>query len=416
MFRRTTAINKMLAMKARKKVVQGGTGAGKTNGIIPILIDKAAKIPGLKITVVAETIPAVKDGPADIFKTVMQQTNRWRDDGWIGSPMEYKFVNGSRIQFKAFDTEGKAKVAGKRDILFINEANHVDYAIADALMIRSKETWIDYNSDFKFWGHTEVLTEPNSELLILNYKDNEACPEETLEDLIIKKGKAFHNPDLPDDELFNADNIISDYWANWWRVYGIGETGTISALRIMPILRRCKAVPEDAVEIPSYLDFGFDPHPTSFGKLWVRKNPKIDELYIKQIVYSTRLSINAKEPEEGTSNLCDLLDERKIDKNHLIIAESADPRAVSDMKAAGYNVTKVVKKSVEVTLRTFHEYKIFFVESEYGDESFHEFDNYKKKRDKKTGEILNTPEDNQPDHTIDGVRYVLQYRGTRWSV
>ena len=43
MFKRTTAINKMMAMTKRKRVIQGGTSSGKTYGIIPILIDYATK-------------------------------------------------------------------------------------------------------------------------------------------------------------------------------------------------------------------------------------------------------------------------------------------------------------------------------------------------------------------------------------
>ncbi len=61
-------------MTARKKVIQGGTSAGKTYGIIPILIDKSTKQARLKITVVAETLPAVKEGALDIFKNVMFDT------------------------------------------------------------------------------------------------------------------------------------------------------------------------------------------------------------------------------------------------------------------------------------------------------------------------------------------------------
>lgn len=45
MFVRTTAINKILALGQRKKVIQGGTSAGKTYGILPILLDKAARYP-----------------------------------------------------------------------------------------------------------------------------------------------------------------------------------------------------------------------------------------------------------------------------------------------------------------------------------------------------------------------------------
>ena len=174
-FVRTTAINKLLAMKARKKVVQGSTSAGKTYGIIPVLIQRATKTERLKITVVAETLPAVKEGAVDIFKTVMQETFRWHESRWNATSLTYTFANGSRMQFKSFDTVGKAKAAGKRDILFINEANHIAFTIADALMIRSKEIWIDFNPDEPFWAHTETLKEPNSEFLLLTYLDNEAC-------------------------------------------------------------------------------------------------------------------------------------------------------------------------------------------------------------------------------------------------
>ncbi len=52
----TTAIKKMLKLKSRKKVIQGGTSAGKTFGILPILIDKAIKQPMREISVVTHQL------------------------------------------------------------------------------------------------------------------------------------------------------------------------------------------------------------------------------------------------------------------------------------------------------------------------------------------------------------------------
>jgi len=190
-FEVTTAVRKMLEMTARKKVIQGSTSSGKTYGIIPILYDKGLYLPRQKITVVAETLPAVKEGSLDIFQNFMQDEHRWKDSNWNASSLTYTLHNKSRIQFKSFDSVGKAKASGKRDILFINEANHISYNIADALMIRSKETWLDFNADSEFWAHTEVLREPNSEFLKLTFEDNEAIPQETLEDLLIKRDKAM---------------------------------------------------------------------------------------------------------------------------------------------------------------------------------------------------------------------------------
>lgn len=258
-FVRTTAINKLLAMKARKKVVQGSTSAGKTYGIIPVLIQRATKTERLKITVVAETLPAVKEGAVDIFKTVMQDTKRWHESRWNATSLTYTFGNGSRIQFKSFDSVGKAKAAGKRDILFLNEANHIAFKIADALMIRSKEIWIDFNPDEPFWAHTETLKEPNSEFLLLTYLDNEACPIETIEDLHIKMRKAFYDPlgswaDKLADGSINP-NIKSKYWANWCRVYVRGEVGTLEGT-ILKDWSDIDAVPVGAELLGYGTDFG----------------------------------------------------------------------------------------------------------------------------------------------------------------
>ena len=78
--KRTTAINKILALKKRIKIIQGGTSAGKTFGILPILIDKAAKTGGLEISVVAESIPHLRRGALRDFLKVMKWTNSFVDD------------------------------------------------------------------------------------------------------------------------------------------------------------------------------------------------------------------------------------------------------------------------------------------------------------------------------------------------
>jgi len=413
-FKYTTAVKKLRAMRARKKVVQGGTSAGKTQGIIAILIDLACRSK-LKITVVCETIPAAKDGPVDIFKSIMHDTNRWREDGWIGSPMEYTFANGSRIQFKAFDTVGKAKAAGKRDILFLNEANEIAYDIADTLMIRSKETWMDFNADLEFWAHTEVMKEPNSELLILTYEDNEALPEETLEDLLIKKSRAYHDIN---GNLDAKENIKSEYWHNWWKVFGKGLIGNISELRIMPIIMKCTEVPNDAIRIPSSLDFGWFPHPTYFGENFVRKGDLMDDLYIVPRIYDTRLSINSR--GEGAVNLVDKLKEKGVNPLDQIIAECADPRAVDDMRMANFSIESVRKERVETSIRKFHEYNIYVVFTGDNEKEaqavYNEFDGYKFDKDKQTNTILKVPAPDQDDHGIDGTRYVIISRNLRWSI
>lgn len=395
MFVRTTAINKILNLKKRKKVVQGGTSAGKTYAIIPVLIDRAAKTPRLKITIVAETVPAVKDGAVDIFKQVMFDTGRWRESGWIANPMEYTFANKSRIQFKAFDSEGKAKAAGKRDILFINEGNHVTFKIADALMIRSKETYIDFNPDNEFWAHTEVLTEPNSEFLSLTYQDNEAIPLETLEDLLIKKSKAFYNPNLPATKLFEKDNIKSTYWANWWRVYGLGEIGNLQGVvfenwKIVKDLPRDKDCNIEAKLVAYFMDFGFTNDPTAFGAVYKHNG----ELYIDELIYQTRLTNN---------DIGDKLKSLGI-KEETIIGDSAEPKSIQEIYEQGFNIYPAekgpdsIKNGIDILLR----YQMNITERSLN--IIKEFRSYKWDEDK-DGKPINKPIDYN-NHAIDGIRYV----------
>ena len=373
MFKRTTAIDKLLKLKSRKKVIQGGTSAGKTFGIIPILIDYATKHPRHIITVCAESIPAVRNGAVRIFADVMMETGRWRQDGWRSNPMEYRFANGSLIQFTAFDTVGKAKAAGKRDVLFLNEANHIDFEIADALMVRSNEIWIDYNPDNEFWVHSETLKEPDSEFLLLTYKDNEAIPPEILSELMIKIEKAK----------------TSEYWANWCRVYIDGEIGTLQGA----IFQNWKIAEFDKSLPYVYgLDFGFSNDPDSMVKVAIDKKRRL--IYLQEIFYKKGNS---------TSQLIELIDLSVKNKRDLIVADSADPRTINDIRAKGFNIIPAIKgpDSIRNGIKGMQDYEMIIDENSIN--LIKELRNY----------VWHDRKSQMPiddfNHQIDPARYVFQY-------
>ncbi len=387
-------------MKARKKVIQGGTSAGKTYAIIPILIDKALKESRLKITVVAETLPAVRDGAIDIFMNTMHDTNRWDDSCWRESPQfVYTFKRTkSRIQFKSFDSVGKSKSAGKRDVLFLNEANNIPFDIADALMIRSKETYIDFNPDAEFWAHTEVLKEPNSEFLLLTYEDNEALPPETLEDLLIKKEKAFFDVNAKD--LFAESNIKNNYWANWWKVYGLGMTGSLSGT-VFNNWSKIDNLPPDAELLAYGLDWGYSQDPTCLISMY-KWNGK---LIIDELIYRKGL-IN--------SELANIMRTLNLNMRVNIVADSAEPKSIADLKMYGfYNVVPAVKgaDSVRNGINKLQEHDILITSR--SSNTINEFQNYtwaKDRNGKETGEPIDAF-----NHAIDPARYValtkLSYQG-----
>lgn len=356
-------------MKARKKVIQGGTSSGKTFGIIPILIDKATKTPRLKITVVAETVPAVKEGAVTIFKDVMFDTNRWVQERWNSTDREYTFANKSKIQFKSFDSVGKAKASGKRDILFMNEANHIPFDIADALMIRSREVWLDYNPDNEFWAHTEVLTEPNSEFLLLTYLDNEACPDETIEDLMIKLEKAK----------------TSSYWENWCNVYIYGKVGSLEGV-IFDNWKQIDRLPTEARLIGYGLDFGYTNDPTALIEIYKWNDKRI----LNEVVYAKGLS-NQQIAKE-------------IEKNVVCYADSAEPKSIAEIKSHGKTIKAVEKgtDSIKYGIQIMQEQEYLVTSSSTN--LISELRKYAWDKDKKTNTKLNKPIDDF-NHAIDAVRY-----------
>jgi phage terminase large subunit len=176
------------------KLVVGDENAGKTFGILPILIDKAARQSGLEISIVAETIPHLRRGALKDFLKIMRWTNRYVDANFNKSLLRYEFANGSVMEFFSADDSSKLRGA-RRDILYINECNNVTFEAYNELSIRTKrEIFLDFNPANEFWVHTELKDEPDSDFIILTYKDNEALDQSIIDQ--IEKNKEKANSDI----------------------------------------------------------------------------------------------------------------------------------------------------------------------------------------------------------------------------
>lgn len=375
----TTSLKKMLKMKARKKVIQGATSSGKTYGIIPILYDKCLATERIKVTVVAETLPAVKEGALEIFKNFMYDEFRWRDNCWNASTLTYTLLNRSKIQFKSFDSVGKAKSGGKRDILFINEANHVPYEIADALIIRSKETWLDFNADSEFWAHTQILKSENSEFLKLTYLDNEAIPTETLEDLLERKRKA---------EL-EEQKGLKGYWWNWWQVYGLGEIGSIQGV-VFSNWQTIETLPKESELVGRGMDFGFTNDPTTIVDIY-----KYNQKYIlDERLYKTGLT---------NSDIWNEFKRLQLDNSIVTIADSAEPKSITELSRLGMKIQGAIKGADSIKFGIQKMQQEEFLVTDRSVNLIKELRMYSWATDRE-GNSLNKPIDDY-NHTIDSVRY-----------
>ena len=88
----TTATKKISRLKKRIRAVQGGTSAGKTIGILEVLIDLAQRDEKPSITsVVSESFPHLKRGAILDFLSIMTTQGYFKDQRWNKTDYKYKF-------------------------------------------------------------------------------------------------------------------------------------------------------------------------------------------------------------------------------------------------------------------------------------------------------------------------------------
>ena len=370
----TTSIDKIRRLKKRKKVIQGGSSSGKTYAILTILIDYCCRNPNTSVSVVSESMPHLRRGALRDFINIMTTTERFIDAHFNKTSLIYNFSNGSYMEFFSADQPDKLKGA-RRQILYINECNNISYEAYQQLSIRTKgDIYLDYNPDRTFWAITEVSNEPDAEIIILNYKDNEALDKTILDQFEINKKKAE----------------TSEYWRNWCKVYIDGEVGSLEGV-VFNNWKTIDNIPTDAELIGIGLDFGFTNDPTAAISVWRSDG----EFYIDELFYMTNLT---------NSSINNLL-EQNTNKSAEIWADSADPKSIKELKNYGWRINGVKKgpDSIEWGISVIQEYNLYITSRSFN--LIEELQSYQWVKNK-DGLKTNKPID-AFNHGIDAMRYLF---------
>jgi len=368
MLLRTTAINKIIKLKKRVKIIQGGTSAGKTFGILPILIDKATKNSNIEISVVAESIPHLRRGALKDFLNIMKWTGRYFEQRFNKSFLRYDFANGSYIEFFSADDSSKLRGA-RRDILYINECNNVDFNSYNELAIRTKqEIYLDFNPANEFWVHTELKDEGDSDFLILTYRDNEALDQRIVKEIEKNKLKAK----------------TSSYWENWWRVYGEGLVGMLEGV-VFSNWKVIDKIPDEARLLGYGVDFGYSVDPSSIIEVYNYNGERI----LNEICYETGL-VNT-----------DIA--KKLQKNVIAYADSSEPKSIEEIRRTGQVIKGVRKGADSINFGIQIMQSQSYLVTSKSSNLIKELRAYCWDKDR-TGKQLNKPTDSF-NHAVDAVRY-----------
>ena len=360
----TTATDKLSKLKRRVRGIAGGTSAGKTISILQLLIDRAQRDKRPTLTsVVSETMPHLKKGAIRDFLSILIECGYFRDDRWNKTDSIYTFETGSKIEF--FSAEESDKVRGpRRDRLFMNEASNIPFETFEQLEIRTKEViWLDWNPVSEFWWYTEVMPMREVDFMILTYKDNEGLDKAIVDSIESRKGNK-----------------------NWWRVYGEGLLGEAEG-RIYKDWAMID-LPHEARLRRYGLDFGYTNDETAIVGIYEYNGGYIWD----EVAY-----------QKGLSNK-DIADLFKNQPKALIIADSAEPKSIAEIKSYGLTILPAQKGkgSVLQGIQWVQDQRISVTKPSTN--ILKEYRNYLWMTDRLSGKTINEPQ-GFLDHAMSAGRY-----------
>lgn len=374
---KTTGLKKIQPLFINGKrylVVQGGMRAAKTYTILMLIISWCQSHENKIATVASMSYPHLSRGAIRDFQTIMKNAEIWEPERWNQSSKIYTFGNGTILEFISVDNMSAHGPA--RDLLFVNEANDMDIETFRNLAFRTTgKIIIDYNPTHEFWAHTWLLKEEKdqTDFIVLTYKDNEALAPTIREAIESRKPKPGEKP------------------SNWWVVYGLGQIGSLEGNIYSGWRKATEQDYENAKLIRYGLDFGFSNDETGMVAIYQTEQSQI---IVKELIFKTGI-LGSQYGNE--------LRAAEIDPSILIVADSARPEIIAEIKLQGFRIVGADKNAGSVLrgIDRVKQQQIIYdgkdLEREYLSYAW---------RTKRSGETLDEPQDGN-DHLMDALRYAI---------
>jgi phage terminase large subunit len=345
--------------------LRGGTRSGKTYNALIWFVMRYLNETGKVLTIARHTMPALKASAMRDFFEILDQLGLYDEANHNKTNQEYS-LNGNLVEFIGLSES--ARIRGrKRDDAFINEINETTLDAFRQLAFRTKRKIVcDYNPSEPYsWVYDDVETREDCETFVTTYKDN-----------------PFLEP-----ELVREIELLKDSDDEYWTIYGLGQIGS-GGVRIWTHWRETAGVvwPYNRGETVFGLDFGYN-NPSALVEVTHYDNA----LYWRELLYSSKLT---------NADLIAKLKQIPELRGQLIIADSAEPQRIEEIRRAGFRIQpafKVVKDTVD-----FVKSKPLMVHEQSGN-ILREIKRYSWKTDK-DGNVLDEVV-KFDDHTLDAGRY-----------
>ena len=403
-YKPTTALYKiknLLRNNEKTFVIQGGQGAGKTISILMIIIDYCYRNEKKEVSIISDELAKMKRTVVLDFQKIMRDWNMFNSIGtWNKSESKYYFDNGSFIEFLGLDLHDVGK-GMRRDIVYTNEANKVKQESYRQVASRANLSIIDFNPDGYFWG-TDLIDENN--FIQLTFKDNEYLGQGEVDSILDYFNKGYY----PNGTLRN------EYWANVWRVYGLGVVGSVEG-RVFTHFKQ-----------NTFRDFIQLNLPEFYGIDW-GKNHAFSVIHYKYDQYTNTLYCHELNGKSENQLLQDLTPEQRaiitndvggiivytltrlgVPKNKTIVCDSARPDNIFMLQDFGWNHAIGIDKpkgSVMVGIGLVQDTNIIYTIESKGIDS--DFKNYQYAKDRLG--VVDDEVIKLNDDFADNIRYVRRH-------
>ena len=364
----TTVFQKNWEANNRYVVNIGGSRSTKTYSILQLLIVKALESDEpLVVSIVRKSLPSLRISVMRDFFNILKQYDLYNAELHNKTENTYQ-LNNTLIEFFSIDDAQKRR-GTKRDILFVNEANELDWEDFFQLQIRTTtQIFLDFNPSEQFWYNEQIQSRDDVTTIHSTYKDN---------------------PYLNDDQIHEIERLQHTD-LQYYQIYALGEFA--GAMDLVYGYTPVDNIPTNMANLVALgLDFGYTNDPTTLVEVWKHK----DSLYLNELIYQTGLTNN---------DIGDMMAEYGVDKYIEVIADSAEPKSIDELRRYGFNIKPAQKgpDSILNGIDILKRNRLYVTKQSTN--LIKELNNYKWVTDK-NGHKLNKPVD-MFNHALDAVRYV----------
>lgn len=379
----------LLHNKAEFLHLCGGAGSGKSRFQAQKEIALSYTRFRRKTLIVRKVFNTLKDSCYSELKTVIYEWGLENDFEILRNPMSIKNrLTGVEFLFRGFDDPEKIKSVTGVDRVWYEEATESDSKDElDQLRLRLRgfedvQITLSYNPINVFhYLNTEYheKQDPRHHIHRSTYRDNEKL-------LAVDPGY--------------GDYIESTATTNpaYYRVYGLGEWGQNTEGLVYPEYGTVAEMPD----VRFYgLDFGYN-DPTALTEHCVADNFESEkkDLFCRELIYETHLT---------SAMLIERMNAIGVSKRLPIIADSARPEMIEDIRQAGFNVKPCTKYKGSV-LDGINRVKTFNIKIVAGSKNlFREIQTYSWLD--KDGRFRDDEPKDAVNHLMDAMRYGTETAG-----